>query len=374
MSSFLQILGTSDNNCPTSILATVNQAKILFNIGEGTSRLIKGHIKLGKVSQLFTTAIDWSNWGGFGDLVYDLPNGLHVYGSTGLIDFALVSRYHLYAPRFKLDIHELDETSQVALLLEGEAFVTSIHVKNVDYELVQPTIMLNQSLVDQAMLNEGDADWFKYLQHAHYLHENRTKVPVQSENREETLFLCYDRPSTFVSPTAPDEVVSYALHTPDILPKFNVKRARELGVKPGPMFGILSKGGSVTLDDGTVIHSRECVIGDAQPGNIAIIAYCPSSSYLDNFVEHSQWEEYYGLENVTVIIHITPQDIYLHEKYQEWISKFRGPHSILLNDTVCSGASVLDKSHKITYALQIIDPEAFSFHNRGKACMVFQLC
>lgn len=47
--------------------------------------------------------------------------------------------------------------------------------------------------------------------------------------------------------------------------RFNVERARELGIPPGPLFGELQRGGTVTLADGRVITPDQ-VLGDPRPG------------------------------------------------------------------------------------------------------------
>jgi ribonuclease Z len=53
--------------------------------------------------------------------------------------------------------------------------------------------------------------------------------------------------------------------------RFNVARARELGVPEGPLWGRLQSGDDVTLDDGRMIQSLE-VLGPPRPGKS--VAYC----------------------------------------------------------------------------------------------------
>ena len=64
--------------------------------------------------------------------------------------------------------------------------------------------------------------------------------------------------------------------------RFDVGRARELGIPSGPLFGELQKGSTVTLDDGRVIEPSQ-VLGPPRPG--LKIAYCtdtiPCGSALD---------------------------------------------------------------------------------------------
>lgn len=52
--------------------------------------------------------------------------------------------------------------------------------------------------------------------------------------------------------------------------QLNLPRLAELGVRPGPLFGKLKRGESVTLEDGRVIDPGE-VVGQAQPGRVVTI-------------------------------------------------------------------------------------------------------
>jgi len=65
--------------------------------------------------------------------------------------------------------------------------------------------------------------------------------------------------------------VAYRIDEDDHPGKFDTERARELGVPPGPLFGELQRGVSVTLEDGRVVPSEE-VVGPSRPGRS--IVYC----------------------------------------------------------------------------------------------------
>jgi ribonuclease Z len=52
--------------------------------------------------------------------------------------------------------------------------------------------------------------------------------------------------------------------------KLDADKLMSLGIRPGPMYGALKQGKSVTLEDGTVITS-ESVVGSAVPGRIVAI-------------------------------------------------------------------------------------------------------
>ena len=51
--------------------------------------------------------------------------------------------------------------------------------------------------------------------------------------------------------------VSYLCYTPGKRGKFFPRKAKALGIKPGPLFSQLVAGESVTLDDGRTVHPHE---------------------------------------------------------------------------------------------------------------------
>ena len=63
----------------------------------------------------------------------------------------------------------------------------------------------------------------------------------------------------------------YRLAEPNRPGRFQVERAKALGVPPGPMFGQLQRGQSVVLDDGSAVEPEQ-VLGPARRG--LALAYC----------------------------------------------------------------------------------------------------
>ncbi|MFU8807092.1 MAG: MBL fold metallo-hydrolase, partial [Bradymonadaceae bacterium] len=57
----------------------------------------------------------------------------------------------------------------------------------------------------------------------------------------------------------------YAFIEEDRPGRFDLDTARALGIPPGPLYGILQRGESVTLDDGRLIKPED-VLGHARPG------------------------------------------------------------------------------------------------------------
>lgn len=65
--------------------------------------------------------------------------------------------------------------------------------------------------------------------------------------------------------------LGFALEEAPRAGRFQLERARELGVPEGPLFGRLQRGEAVTLADGTIVRA-DAVLGPARPG--LKLAYC----------------------------------------------------------------------------------------------------
>lgn len=81
------------------------------------------------------------------------------------------------------------------------------------------------------------------------------------------------------------ETWGYALVEADRPGRFDLDAARALGVPPGPLFGKLQRGETVTLENGRKIQPEE-VLGPARPG--LKIAYICDTAPCDNAIELAQ--------------------------------------------------------------------------------------
>ncbi|MFN3925951.1 MAG: ribonuclease Z [Pseudanabaenaceae cyanobacterium] len=64
--------------------------------------------------------------------------------------------------------------------------------------------------------------------------------------------------------------------------RFNVEKARELGIPQGELYGLLKQGQSITLPDGRVFHGQDFV-GAPQKGRSVV--YCTDTIYCESAVE-----------------------------------------------------------------------------------------
>ena len=64
--------------------------------------------------------------------------------------------------------------------------------------------------------------------------------------------------------------------------RFQVEKAREIGIPPGPLYGRLKRGESITLPDNTTVDGRD-LVGPPRPGRK--IAYCSDTMFFSNSIE-----------------------------------------------------------------------------------------
>jgi len=77
----------------------------------------------------------------------------------------------------------------------------------------------------------------------------------------------------------------YAVEEKDRPGRFRVEEAKSLGIPPGPLYGLLKNGQTITLEDGRQINGKElCEATEAGRK----LAYCTDTIYCDSAVELAQ--------------------------------------------------------------------------------------
>ena len=140
----------------------------------------------------------------------------------------------------------------------------------------------------------------KWLRALHEVHILRPSFPLRLvENAEEELFRGDGFSLEGVRLRHRIPTHGFVFREDDQPGRFDVERARELGVPSGPLFGKLQRGESITLDNGDVVEPT-AVLGPARRGRS--VAYISDTRPSDNVVE--------AVRGVDVLIH---EATYLHE-------------------------------------------------------------
>ena len=110
---------------------------------------------------------------------------------------------------------------------------------------------------------------------------------------------------------------------------FNKKKALDLGLKPGPIFGKLAKGESITLDNGKIITLKD-VSDEPLPSSSLAILYIPTEEHINYIIKNDILEKYINkklgdnyIYTIKLILHICPKfSIINNEKYISFMASF----------------------------------------------------
>ena len=130
-----------------------------------------------------------------------------------------------------------------------------------------------------------------------------------------------------------DDHICYICHTPDLPGKFDAIKAAALNIPKGPLYGVLKSGKSITLDDGRVIRSEEVVEETIPGRYIAIICDISRADYghrtqtllssLSNHVAFRPFQHNGALQGrLDCLVHLSPQSVTATTDYQQWMSCF----------------------------------------------------
>ncbi|KAL0484430.1 trz1, partial [Acrasis kona] len=171
------------------------------------------------------------------------------------------------------------------------------------------------------------------LDFSEQLHFDRMKVTKTEYSYKGKLNIRVDQPKTDMSIKPERSAVCYICKLPDIPGKFDAKKALALGLKKGPSYGKLTKGESVTTEEGVTITPDQ-VISPSTSGPIFVIINCPLDEMVEQLVHDPRWSTFF--DTVCCMIHITPQNIFNQALYKEFVRKFSKTNHIVLNKESCT--------------------------------------
>ncbi|CAI5719591.1 unnamed protein product [Hyaloperonospora brassicae] len=328
----VQVLSVQSSETAPSLLLATDTRRFLFNVGDGTQRLcMEHHVRLAKLQHVFLTELRTHTVGGLPGMVLTVSDsgksGLHVHGPPGLQTYLNATRHFLHRPQFKLTA---SEERPVPISSTGD-----------------PTTARPLSCYQ-------DNDVVVYAVAVANAHSGAKRKLRETLSQAES-----DASDRHVG-------VSYVVETKPQRGKFLVERALAFGVPKGKMFGHLHQGLDVTLPDGRVVLSRDCV-EPSVPAAACVILSCPSIAHVDALVSSLLFHRYraptasqQAAVQVDVVFHIAGPSVLYHSKYAAWVQSF-GPQArhVLLGHTACAQKTVHRASAKLQAQLHAVLPRAF---------------
>ncbi|XP_017473148.1 PREDICTED: ribonuclease Z, mitochondrial [Rhagoletis zephyria] len=299
----LQVLGAGANGSPSAIYLFTDQARYLFNCGEGTQRLAHEHkTKLARLEHIFVTRNTWPMVGGFPGLALTVQD-------AGVKEMALHGPPHLDS-----------------VLHSMKRFV------------VLKTLKVNTRDCTEQSDFEDTVMSVKYVP----LYKQQTAAPdsIDAHNQMVVAYICRLKPR------------------PGAL---NLVKCVERGVTPGPLLGQLKNGIDVTLPDGTVVYSKDV----SEPSETAlsfVFLDVPSEEYLAALqAEAGVFQKLQqDTENeVALVVHFTPAHMLENNCYRAFMENFTQRTQHMYLNSPRNTFSGYIAAHRIQYQLNQLNARTF---------------
>lgn len=160
-------------------------------------------------------------------------------------------------------------------------------------------------------------------------------------------------------PTKPShESVSYIVRSHSARGSFDVKRAKELGVKPGPDFGKLSAGQSVQNAKGETITSDQ-VLGPDKPGQGFAILDLPTIDYLEAVIQREEFQSAEVMKGIEAFIWVLGPGVSESAAFNDFVSNYGHVKHIISSVDTCANRISYDSVANQTTRLAQIDPARY---------------
>lgn len=360
-SAYLQVLGLGLDTADAvpSVLLFFDHQRYIFNAGEGFQRFCVQHkLKLNRMPNILVTRASLDAVGGIPGMVLtvadssisnQVDDGLgavsnflaDVYGPKGIEHLGKAMSFYM---RMKgVNLHELQPAASsepVTLTGSPEAALSPAIIQN-EAVNITPVILQPGSSGAESQPNKRQKT------------DDGSLATVQEQDKV-PLAACY------------------ICRLSSMPGKFLPQKAKELGVKPGPLFGQL-KAGTAVMGKDRMVQPEE-VLEAAPAAPVVIIADCPTPAHLPALLSSSAWEPFQHHscsseaaasksskhEKVNCIVHLAPHQVVQMPQYQQWMAAFgTSTKQVVLNCEAVPSAVTLPSPATLQIKLNCIDPKAF---------------
>ncbi|KAJ2641315.1 hypothetical protein GGF44_002178 [Coemansia sp. RSA 1694] len=408
MKWYAQIVKPSTyNQQSTSVLVQIDSQRYLFNCGEGTQRLgFESKMRMSKISAIFLTRVDWEAMGGLPGMLLTLADSgmgdLTVCGGHNLTHALAATRHFILRNKMGLRVNEMRDGDAAAAFKDKNLLVKPVHIypdgytvpkhESGPYEsteaktrrlLVSRAFGVPRSAEEASKMRRQPGDQQKKGYYAEQCDgatmealmqrleekdeeeankKKRARSPDHNARQSQASDL--NLPKTKPTPAA----LCYIAQGPEVLGKFDVQAAQALGLKPGPLYGRLTRGESVKAPDGSTIHPSQCV-GPTKAGGIFIVIDCPSLRYVGSLIANSQLAPFLSdsetrdegkQAQLVLVIHSLGPGVAVDEQYKSWVSKFPSHvHHMLSSPEFVPDANPFQRHLRVQASMATVDPRVY---------------
>ncbi|KAF1954792.1 hypothetical protein CC80DRAFT_493564 [Byssothecium circinans] len=161
-------------------------------------------------------------------------------------------------------------------------------------------------------------------------------------------------------PTKPArESLSYIVRPHKARGTFDPKRAKELGLTPGPLFGKLSDGHSVQNEAGETI-TPNMVMGPDRPGQGFAILDVPSVEYLESLAQREELQSETVMHGINAFFWLLGPGVSGHPMFRQITQKMDKVQHIVSSVDTCVNGIALESVAAQTVRLGNIDPARYN--------------
>jgi ribonuclease Z len=281
----------------------------MINAVGGAQRMCTEHrVRMTSLTSILLTTTNCSALSGLPGMILSIADGgkaqVRIVGPPGTKSFERSARPFTSRNFFAVNI---DECHHEVLTYQHSISVSAIPISSVQ-PLHEKGAAFKRAHLGDANGKGDDEDDDDDVFISQQLNEFNTR----SESSE----------NAFEFHTNQSTELSYLFATPPSRGKFDVVKARELGVPPGKLYSELHNGRSVTLEDGTVVDP-DMVVGKGKQPQYIIVLSCSDLSFLAGLSSHPTIRELFELSTcdatsessyVNLAIHLGPKEVVKHPR------------------------------------------------------------
>ena len=303
----VQLLSTWTGDSAPSLLVVADAERLVFNAPEGWQRLCVEHgVKVARVSTLCVTDLSPSAVGGLPGYMLTAADAglksLRLCGPTGLQAVLASTRHFMRRDDLSVAVEEAAPSAAAAPCLGAAGGDRLVSVEAVVIE------------------SDGDGgDGGAAVDGENAVDDDGAAPPAAKRAKSAAP---PDAAPAAPQSTPPLVSASYVCRTPRVLGKFDVKKAAALGVPPGPLFGALKRGETVTLADGRAVEPSQ-VVAESKEGACFLVVHCASAAAIDRLAAHAAIAPFLsGAAALDCAFHLTPPAVATTAAYASFLASF----------------------------------------------------
>ena len=155
-----------------------------------------------------------------------------------------------------------------------------------------------------------------------------------------------------------DIALSYILKNHPQRGQFLKSKAIALGIKPGPAFGRLTKGQSVTASDGSIV-TPDMVMAEGKEGGGVAIVELPSADYVEDLIGRAEWGAHEVMDGIGAVVWMLGPGVGQDEKLRRFMWEQSQLKHIISSPDACPNYLAFDSAAAAAIRLNRIDPLRF---------------